>query len=78
MELPEVAKTIDIHDPAAGDGGVRWVRGDPNVVTQRDLARGVYRDPNMAVPVGGNPAAPNLATGYWHYLRAHIKRKLLS
>ncbi|GIW07045.1 MAG: hypothetical protein KatS3mg060_1850 [Dehalococcoidia bacterium] len=78
MELPEVAKTIYIHDPAAGDGGVRWVRGDPNPATQRDLARGVYRDPNMAVPVGGNPAASNLTTGYWHYLRAHIKRKLLS
>lgn len=77
-ELPEIAKTMYIHDPAAGDGGVRWVRGDPNAATQRDIARGIYRDPNMAVPVGGNAAAANLTTGYWQYLRAHIKRKLLS
>ena len=76
--LPPIQRTIYIHDPAAGDGGVRWVRGDPTPYTQRDLARGVYRDLNMATPVGGNPTAVNLTSGYWHYLRASLKRKLFS
>jgi hypothetical protein len=77
IAMPEINKMMYIHDPAAGDGGVRWVRGDPNRFTQNDVARGVYRDPNMAVPVGGNAGAADLTTGYWQYLRAHIKNRLL-
>jgi hypothetical protein len=78
VAVPEIAKTMYIHDPAAGDGGVRWVRGDPNPITRRDVAAGRYPDPNMAVPVNANPAAADLVQGYWASLRAVVKRRLLA
>lgn len=73
--VPEVRRTIYIHDPKSGDGGVQWIRGsaDINPITRRDVAAGLYPDMNLAIPVGANPGAADLVTGYWAGLRQRIR-----
>lgn len=75
--MPEIRKEIYLVDSAHGQGGVRWVMGDPNPITRRDVARGVYKDLATEVPIGGNPYAEDLVTGYWSSVRETIKRLIL-
>ncbi len=73
---PEVNKSLYIVDYKHGAGGVRWVIGDPNPITQQDIKRGVYVDKNMEIPYGGNPYAKDLITDYWQSVRQLVKKFL--
>lgn len=78
--LIEVNKEIYIHDPKSGAGGVAWVPGQRvlNRSVADDWNRGVYKDPNMAIPIGGNANAADLVTGYWPNLRFRIKQLVMN
>jgi hypothetical protein len=77
-EVPGVARTIYVVDPASGDGSVQWVRANAvtNPVTQRDIAEHRYNELAMEVPYNGDPYADDLITGYWSDVRKLIASRL--
>jgi hypothetical protein len=77
-DMPGVARTMYVVDPASGDGGVQWVLANAhdNPITQRDLDQHVYGETAMEVPYHGDPYAPDLASGYWTDVRQLIASRL--
>ncbi|MDQ3810109.1 MAG: LCP family protein, partial [Chloroflexota bacterium] len=77
-EVPRVARTIYVVDPASGDGGVQWVKANArtNPITRHDLERGHYGETAIEVPYSGDPYADDLVAGYWADVRGVIARWL--
>ena len=73
--IPALGRSLYVVDPCCGDGGVRWADGDPNAITQRDLAAGVYPDAGKGtqVPFGANPYG-DLVSEYWPSVRRLVAR----
>jgi len=78
QEVPSIARTVYVVDPASGDGGVQWVRANAvtNPHTKRDLDAGRYTELAMEIPYNGDPNAPDLVTGYWPDVRLLIRNRL--
>lgn len=74
--LPKINKAVYIVDIAHGDGGVSWVKADPNPITKLDLAKGLYPDLATEVPNNANPYG-DLVSEYWPSVRRRIKELLL-
>ncbi len=77
-DMPGVARTMYVVDPASGDGGVQWVLANAhdNPITQRDLDQHVYGETAMEVPYHGDPYAQDLASGYWTDVRKLVGTRL--
>lgn len=77
--IPEFGKTLYIVDPASGDGGVRWARGNQSPAIQQDLRENVFPTEYFAVPAGNiNPYADDLVEDYWQAVRDLVKERLTS
>ncbi|MDP3888435.1 MAG: LCP family protein [bacterium] len=74
--MPQINKNVYIVDRSQGDGGVSWVKGSQNPLTQQEYASGFYTDPNMEIPGGGNPYAEDLINDYWKTIREKVKELL--
>lgn len=76
--IPSIDRALYVVDPSAGDGGVRWVDGDPNPITKRDLAEGVYPDAGKGteIPFNADPYG-DLVRDYWPSVRRLVRRFLL-
>jgi hypothetical protein len=79
-QVPSVARTLYIVDPASGDGSVQWVRANAvtNPITARDIADNRYGELAMEVPYNGDPYADDLPAKYWADVRQLIARRLTS
>src|SRR5262249_11119368 len=77
-QVPSVARTLYVVDPASGDGGVQWVQANANTntVTARDLAEHRYSETAMEVPYTGDPYADDLPNRYWTSVRKLIATRL--
>jgi len=75
--LPHIGKTVYIVDSAHGDGGVQWVTANQSPIIKDELARGLYPDRAVEVPLDANPYG-DLVTEYWPSVRALVRRTLLS
>ncbi|GAC1329459.1 MAG: hypothetical protein NVSMB2_28490 [Chloroflexota bacterium] len=84
--VPSIAsgRQLIVHDKYYGDGGVRRVHniasapdeeGPDNPIVKAELAQGIL-PPNMLIPVGGDPYAHDLVTGYWASVRALVRASL--
>jgi hypothetical protein len=56
--MPEIRKSIYVVDALHGDGGVQWMAPGQKYLS-------IDLDPNTEIPIGGNPKAEDLITGYW-------------
>jgi hypothetical protein len=86
-EFPQLgaSRQLVVHDPSFGDGGVRRVHaieadlGDPSSpddpLVQEEVRLGSLA-PYMLIPVGGNPYASDLVTGYWTSVRQLVRDTL--
>jgi hypothetical protein len=76
--IPTLGRSLYVVDPCCGDGGVRWADGDPNAITKRDLAAGVYPDAGKGtqIPFNANPYG-DLVQEYWPSVRRLVARWLL-
>jgi LytR_cpsA_psr family len=77
-EMPSVARTMYVVDPASGDGGVQWVQANAhdNPITKRDIDQHVYGELAMEVPYHGDPYAKDLAANYWTDVRRLVGSRL--
>lgn len=84
--LPKFGEGVYVVDKRHGDGGVRWVKseGVRNSHIQKEIGDGFYGkatksgDPYaMAIPIGGDPYAEDLAEGYWFSVRDLVRESLL-
>lgn len=84
--VPSIAsgRQLVVHDKYYGDGGVRRVHniasapdeeGPDNPIVKDEIAQGIL-PLNMLIPVGGNPYAQDLVTGYWASVRALVRSRL--
>ncbi|MBI4057748.1 LCP family protein [Candidatus Microgenomates bacterium] len=84
--FPDTNKTVYVVDLCCGDGGVQWVpaAAENNPIIAREVREGFYGrsgfgDPYaFEIPLGGNPYAEDLVTGYWKSVRNRIKELLLA
>ena len=77
-QVPSVARTLYVVDPASGDGGVQWVQANANdnPITQRDISEHRYGELAIEVPYHGDPYASDLVTQYWPDVRRLIASRL--
>ncbi|MBI2405741.1 LCP family protein [Candidatus Microgenomates bacterium] len=86
IALIEFGKALYVVDPAQsevkGGFGIRWVTAEAveNPIIKREIEEKFYEYPGVVgdpygveVPVGGDPNAPDLVTGYWKSMRSRIK-----
>ncbi len=75
--MPKTGRTVYIGDPdSGGDGGLRWAKGDQNPVIKEEWDRGYYIDPNMQVPLNGDPYSMDLPRYYWRPVRKKIREMI--